>query len=63
MIIGLTKINLTKIESRPSKTKAWKYMFYIDMEGHMKDKKIQKTLEQIEKNCNFFKILGSYPCG
>ena len=57
------KINLTKIESRPSKVKAWKYMFYIDMEGHQKDKKIAKTLEQIEKNCNFFKVLGSYPCG
>jgi chorismate mutase/prephenate dehydratase len=58
-----SKINLTKIESRPSKTKAWKYLFYIDMEGHRQDKKIVRTLEELEKNCTFFKILGSYPCG
>ncbi|NQT95754.1 MAG: prephenate dehydratase [Candidatus Omnitrophica bacterium] len=55
------KINLTKIESRPSKKKAWKYYFYVDMEGHIKDKRIRRALSQLEKHCKFMKVLGSYP--
>lgn len=54
-------INLTKIESRPSKKKAWKYYFFVDMQGHVKNKKIKQALRQLERNCNFLKILGSYP--
>ena len=54
-------INLTKIESRPSRRKAWEYFFFIDFEGHVEDKKIQKALSVIEKNTLFLKILGSYP--
>jgi chorismate mutase/prephenate dehydratase len=54
-------VNLTKIESRPSKTKAWKYYFYVDMEGHIKDKRVERSLKQLEKHCNFLKFLGSYP--
>lgn len=55
------KVNLTKIESRPSKTKAWKYYFFVDMEGHIKDKRLRQSLKQLEKHCNYFKLLGSYP--
>jgi len=56
-------INLTKIESRPSKLRAWKYYFYVDLEGHAKTNKIRKTLKQLEKGCTYVKVLGSYPVG
>lgn len=55
------KINLTKIESRPSKKKAWEYYFFVDFVGHCKDKKIEKALNELEKHCTFVKVLGSYP--
>ena len=55
------KINLTKIESRPSKEKPWEYRFFIDFEGHRQDAHIQKVLTALEKECTFVKILGSYP--
>lgn len=57
------KINLTKIESRPSKRKAWDYYFFMDLEGHIQDAKIQKALHELEGRCKFLKILGSYPVG
>ena len=55
------KINMTKIESRPSKRKAWEYFFFIDCDGHAQDKKVAKAIQQLGKHCNFVKILGSYP--
>jgi chorismate mutase/prephenate dehydratase len=55
------RINLTKIESRPSKKKAWDYYFFIDLVGHYKDNKINKALDELEGKCKFLKILGSYP--
>ncbi len=57
------KINLTKIESRPSKRKAWEYIFFVDMEGHIEDKKVRKAIEDIKEGCLYLKILGSYPYG
>lgn len=54
-------VNLTKIESRPTKKKAWEYIFFIDLVGHSSEKKIQAALRDIEKNCVFLKVLGSYP--
>jgi chorismate mutase/prephenate dehydratase len=57
------KINLTKIESRPSKRKAWEYIFFVDMEGHIEDKKIRKAIDALSGNCLYLKILGSYPQG
>lgn len=56
-------INLTKIESWPSKRKAWDYCFFIDFEGHHADPKIAKALDQVRKCCNDLKILGSFPSG
>lgn len=56
-----SKINLTKIESRPSKKKAWNYFFFVDFEGHHQEPNIEKALKALEKNCTFLKILGSYP--
>jgi chorismate mutase/prephenate dehydratase len=55
------KINLTKIESRPSKTKAWQYIFFIDLEGHIQDQKVKRALEKVKEICIDFKFLGSYP--
>jgi chorismate mutase/prephenate dehydratase len=55
------KINMTKIESRPSKRKAWEYFFFIDCDGHFQDAKVTKAIQHLGKHCNFVKILGSYP--
>ncbi|HXV18730.1 MAG TPA: ACT domain-containing protein, partial [Candidatus Omnitrophota bacterium] len=54
-------INLMKIESRPSKKKAWGYYFFVDFVGHHEEARIKKALSLLEKNCTFLKILGSYP--
>jgi chorismate mutase/prephenate dehydratase len=55
------KINMTKIESRPSKRKAWEYFFFIDCDGHSQDKKVARAIQTLGEHCNFVKILGSYP--
>lgn len=55
------KINLTKIESRPSKKKAWSYYFFVDFNKHCEDKNVKKTLKELEKHCVYLKVLGSYP--
>ncbi len=57
------KINLTKIESRPSKKKAWDYYFFVDLQGHRDEPRVKKALLELENKCNFLKILGSYPIG
>lgn len=54
-------INMTNIISRPSKIGLGKYIFWVDVEGHQLNKKVDVALEQIEGRTNFFKILGSYP--
>ncbi len=54
-------INLTKIESRPSKKRAWDYYFFIDIEGHCKDIKVAKALAELSDVTSNLKILGSYP--
>ncbi len=55
------KINLTKIESRPSKRKAWEYIFFVDMSGHIEDRIVKKAINKIKKECLYLKVLGSYP--
>jgi len=54
-------INLTKIESRPSKKKAWEYYFFIDFAGHIEDRKAVKAMKELRKQCLFVEHLGSYP--
>lgn len=54
-------LNMTSIESRPSKRKAWEYYFFVDFEGHEQDPQVQKALKQLERQCTFLKVLGSYP--
>ena len=55
------RVNLTKIESRPSKKKVWDYYFFVDLEGHRNASKVKQSLESLEKKAQFVKILGSYP--
>ena len=55
------KINLTRIESRPTKKTAWEYNFYLDFEGHRSEPKCAETLKALQKYATFIKILGSYP--
>lgn len=55
------RINLTKIESRPSKKALGDYYFFIDMEGHRSDKLIATALTILKRQTGFFKLLGSYP--
>lgn len=57
------KINLTKIESRPNRRKLWDYIFFVDFLGHVKDNNIKKALIELEHQCLFLKVLGSYPRG
>ena len=62
-VLAEKKINMTRIESRPAKTKKWEYLFFVDMEGHIKNKTVGDALKEMEKHCVFLKILGSYPQG
>ena len=54
-------INMSKIESRPSKRKDWEYIFYVDLAGHCDDQKVADALNELEKHCSLVKLLGSYP--
>jgi len=54
-------INLSKIESRPLKGRAWEYVFFVEMNGHISDKIIKQALAALENDCVFVKVLGSFP--
>ncbi|TVR54638.1 MAG: prephenate dehydratase [Puniceicoccaceae bacterium] len=54
-------INLCKIESRPSKRKAWEYLFYIDIIGHQDEPQVKAAIEELKRICPLVKWLGSYP--
>jgi chorismate mutase/prephenate dehydratase len=55
------QVNLTRIESRPTRVRAWEYIFFCDFEGHTDDPEIGKAIEQLRPRCDFVKVLGSYP--
>ena len=55
------QINLAKIESRPMKQKAWEYIFFLDLIGHIDDPEISDAIAELRSHCHFLKILGSYP--
>jgi chorismate mutase / prephenate dehydratase len=55
------RINMTRIESRPSKRRAWEYFFFIDIDGHITQAGVAKAVAGLEKHCSFVKVLGSYP--
>jgi prephenate dehydratase len=60
-VFAREKINLTKIESRPTKERPWEYFFFVDIEGHRHDAKVLKVLAALAKKTAFLKVLGSYP--
>jgi len=55
------RISLTRIESRPSQKKAWEYVFFIDLLGHVEDEPVRKVLAQLEEQVLSLKVLGSFP--
>jgi chorismate mutase / prephenate dehydratase len=54
-------LNLSRIESRPSRKKLWDYVFFIDVDGHTVEPAVQSALQALESTCEFVKVLGSYP--
>lgn len=54
-------VSMTKLESRPSRTGLWEYVFYLDIEGHQSDPKVAAALTQLKQIAAFVKVLGSYP--
>jgi chorismate mutase/prephenate dehydratase len=59
--LATRKVNLTKIESRPTRQKPWEYNFYLDFEGHRADPAASEAVETIKEYALFVKVLGSYP--
>ncbi|MBI3323419.1 MAG: prephenate dehydratase [Candidatus Omnitrophica bacterium] len=57
------RINLTKIESRPSKQKAWEYLFFVDLEGAESEPRVRRALEALRRSTAGMRVLGSYPAG
>jgi chorismate mutase / prephenate dehydratase len=55
------RLNLTKIESRPTKRRPWEYVTFVDFEGHRETADVQAVLSKVKERCQFLKILGSYP--
>jgi prephenate dehydratase len=60
-ILSLWDINLSKIESRPSRGKLGRYIFFIDIEGHMLNQDVRDALTMVKRKTTFYKFLGSYP--
>jgi prephenate dehydratase len=60
-IFATRNINLTKLESRPSKDRPWEYVFYTDFEGHLDSETYQEAMKELKNQATFVKILGSYP--
>ncbi|NYZ79028.1 prephenate dehydratase [Candidatus Micrarchaeota archaeon] len=56
-------INLTKIESRPTKKTPWEYTFHVDFEADIKDAKVKRLLERVRRRTTFMKVVGCYPSG
>jgi chorismate mutase/prephenate dehydratase len=54
-------ISLTRIETRPSRTEKWAYVFFIEFEGHLQDPAAQKIMRELEEQSILLKPLGSYP--
>jgi chorismate mutase/prephenate dehydratase len=54
-------VSMTRIESRPSRLANWEYVFFIDINGHVKDEKVAHCLDAVRADASMFKVLGSYP--
>jgi len=60
-VFARAKINLTKIESRPTRQRPWEYYFFVDFEGHHRDRQIAGAFAEMATKTVFLKVLGSYP--
>lgn len=56
-------INLTRIESRPSRKRAWTYVFFADFQGHPSEERVQRTMTKLEDYCPYVSVIGAYPEG
>ena len=54
-------INLTRIESRPSRKRAWTYVFFADFDGHPEEERVQRALAALEEHCPYVSLIGAYP--
>jgi chorismate mutase/prephenate dehydratase len=54
-------VNMTRIESRPSRVEPWRYVFVVDIEGHAEDESVKKALDALRSRCEWVRVLGSYP--
>jgi chorismate mutase/prephenate dehydratase len=59
--LSKNRINMTRIESRPSRRGLWEYVFFVDIDGHARDARVRRALQALERESNFIKWLGSYP--
>jgi len=59
--IAANGLSMTRIESRPSKSGLWQYLFFIDIEGHISEPAVAKAIAEIKHQASIMKILGSYP--
>jgi chorismate mutase/prephenate dehydratase len=54
-------INMTRIESRPSRRKKWDYVFFVDVDGHAEEAPLSAALEEVQRATDLFRVLGAYP--
>lgn len=59
--LAANRVSMTRLESRPSRTGLWEYVFFLDMEGHQNEAQVARALEEMRGLAAFLKILGSYP--
>jgi chorismate mutase/prephenate dehydratase len=59
--LAANRVSMTRLESRPSRTGLWEYVFFLDMEGHQNDAHVARSLKEMRELAAFLKILGSYP--
>jgi chorismate mutase/prephenate dehydratase len=54
-------INMTRIESRPSRRRKWDYVFFVDVDGHAEESPLAEAIEEIRAQSDLFRVLGAYP--
>lgn len=59
--LAANRVSMTRLESRPSRTGLWEYVFYVDIEGHQSDPNVARALAELDQKASFLKNLGSYP--
>jgi chorismate mutase/prephenate dehydratase len=55
------RVNMSRIESRPSQRRKWHYVFFVDIDGHVEDRPVAKALGELRRQAELFRVLGSYP--